>query len=176
MENEPPESLSEIPERAETGATLVASNFLAAVGLGGLTATAVMALVMLASLRPPYSAENLFAALFFVGVFAQIFTLIGMLVIGLPVTLVLRLIDAEHRAIYAAIGGIAGFAVLTALSGIEPNDLADGLPFLTIGAAAGFVSALRWGSWRSTLAEARRCPSGGPVRRKRDNPIHDLVH
>ena len=119
-------------------------------GMGmGTGVMLVMALANDSSIGGPAEIlMTLVGGAFFIGLFAGVFTLAGLIVIGLPVTLVLRLLRLEYRALYAVIGAASGAAFLVILFDSDaPNSLAS-LYFAVPGACAGLAAAWRWGRWR----------------------------
>lgn len=176
MREEPQEPISEISEIPDLLAEPPAIHFGAAVVWGALTGALAM-VVPLAFSNPANAAAALTAGLYFVIIFAGLFTLAGMLVIGLPVTALLRAARAEHRYLYAGIGFVAGFGILGAVVGLPWRYELEALVFLFAGGLAGFAAALRWGRWREALARYRQQLADQEAQPdKRSNPIHDLIH
>ena len=176
MENDLQEPISEISEIPDLLGEPPSIHFGAAVLWGALTGTVAM-VVPLALSSPENAVENLTVGLYFVLIFAGLFTLAGMLVIGLPVTALLRAARAEHRYLYAGIGFVAGFGILGAMLGLPSQYEPEALVFLLAGGLAGFAAALRWGRWREALARYRqRLADEEAQPGKRSNPIHDLIH
>lgn len=164
-------SVSDITERSEfPGIT----HFAACLGWGVLTGTLVLAAGLLIDAGFDVDASEVFVGIFFIGAFVGFFTIAAMLVIGLPLTLVLRVLGMEQAVTYAAIGTLAGFLIIAVLFGIHEED-AEMLWFPLSGALAGCACAFRWGRWREQIAsqsEASAPPAPAP---KHDNPIHDLI-
>ncbi len=173
MTQTPPQvDISEISENSEYAAI---TNLCAAIGWGASTGTLALLSVLLIEAGADIRAEDVVGGLIFVGAFVAIFTLAGMIAIGLPLTFVLRFVGREHEAIYAASGAIAGFLIIAVLFG-GPSSGPEMLWFPLVGAMAGCACAWRWGKWRQRIARIAQDPdkSTEPVRRA--NPIHDLLH
>ena len=176
MENEPHEPISEISEIPDLLGEPPAIHFGAAVLWGALTGAIAM-VVPLAVANPENAAATLSAGLYFATIGAGLFTLAGMLVIGLPVTALLKAARAEQRHLYAGIGFIAGFGILAGLLGVSWRYEPESVIFLVAGGLAGFAAALRWGRWREALARYRQQLADEEAQPdKRSNPIHDLIH
>lgn len=176
MDKDLQEPISEISEIPDLLGEPPAIHFGAAVLWGALTGAVAM-VVPLAVSNPENAAASLTAGLYFVLIFAGLFTLAGMLVIGLPVTALLRAARAEHRYLYAGIGFIAGFGLFGATLGLPSRYEPEALVFLFSGGLAGFAAALRWGRWREALARYRQQLADEEAQSdKRSNPIHELIH
>ena len=176
MDNELRRSVSEISEIPDLVKESPAVHFGAALLWGALTG-AVTVVVPWAISNPENAAATLSAGLFFVTIGAGLFALIGMLVIGLPVTALLKFARAEHRYLYAGIGFVAGSGFQAALLGFSWRYEPEAVIFLVAGGLAGFAAALRWGRWREALARYRqRLAEQEAQPNKRSNPIHDLIH
>ena len=176
MDNDSHKLISEISEIPDFLGEPPAIHFGAAVLWGALTGAVAM-VVPLAFSNPANAAAALTAGLYFVIIFAGLFTLAGMLVIGLPVTALLRAARAEHRYLYAGIGFVAGFSIFGVVVGLPSRYELEALVFLFAGGLAGFASALRWGRWREALARYRQQLVDQEMQpEKRSNPIHDLIH
>ncbi len=148
------------------------SHFVCTVSWGTVVGTMALISQALPSLANHFDLAALLGALLFFGFVVSIFTCGGMLLIGLPITLVLRAFGHEHAWLYAALGTIAGFLVLAVLGSGSSADSS-----ITVsGAIAGFAAALRWGLWRERRAAIRRQKRASRTSDKRNNPIHDLIH
>lgn len=105
-------------------------------------------------------------------------TLIGMIVIAIPLTFLLRHMGCERAKYYARCGMIAGallpFAVLTLLGfGLEMIGVAV---FLGVfGAMAGRMSGTVWGDFRQSLYEVETLGEADG-RDPATNPFHDMIH
>lgn len=185
-DNKPREDISEISEIAVFDVTQASRNFLAAVGWGGLAGTLAVSIpLLIAGLLRNEGAEILLGV-FMIGMLAMLFTLVGMLLIGLPVTVLLRAIGAEHHIAYAVIGATSGFIAMAALFEAHRMHAPEMLLFPGAGAVAGFAAAWRWGRWRDALLVFRMRKAAeneliaGPATAcdtaKPSNPIHDLIH
>ena len=111
-----------------------------------------------------------------VAIFVAAFSLAGMVLIGLPLTFLLRTIEQETAATYAALGAIAGFLVLAVTFELPRHADLELLWFPAIGAFAGWAAARRWGRWREAVARMRHLQPEEHSAPKRSNPIHDLIH
>lgn len=159
--------ITEIPEGFGLG------HFLAALCWGTLAGTGSMVLALMIASGFDFTLYSIGAALgilWLVGLVVAVFTLAGLLIVGLPLTLVLRLIEEESAALYAAIGAIAGFAIMAII--FEAHEDALAFAFSLVGAIAGGACAYRWGRWREAVVAHRL--SKTPTRRT--NPIHELTH
>ena len=176
MDNELPQYISKISEIPVLVKESPVIHFGAALLWGALTG-AVSVVVPLAISTPENAAVTLFAGLYFMTIGASLFTLIGMLAIGLPVTVLLKFARAEHRYLYAGIGFVAGAGFQAILLGVSWRYEPEAVIFLVAGGLAGFAAALRWGRWREALARYRQRLAEQEARtEKRSNPIHDLIH
>ncbi len=103
-------------------------------------------------------------------------TLAGMLVIGLPLTALLRHLRREREGTYGLIGTILGLLLPSLVIIFAHPDsrnlagLAVGLPLGLFCMFAGMATGHTWGGWRERCAIAKRETRPAP------NPIHDLIH
>ena len=180
MTEQPQEPISEITETSDIIRSKGNSHFAAAMGWGTLVGTGILVTTILAPLLVPLEGIDGFRiglwALVFAVFVVGLFTLSGMLLIGLPVTFLLRAIDCEYRALYAVLGAVAGFTVLAVMMEFPRYGRWEEIILPTSGALAGLASAYRWGRWRQDVAEAKREARRNAQARRRDNPIHDLIH
>lgn len=104
-------------------------------------------------------------------------SLAGMLLIGLPLTALLRELRNERCATYALVGMIAGFIapslVVALLENFNPFESSFGLFLGIFGAISGGVAGHVWGSWREQLQPQPEPASAEPT--PSPNPIHDLL-
>jgi hypothetical protein len=150
-------------------------HFLAAVSWGSIAGTgAMMAMMIVSGLGFDLAAIG--TALVFTGFFAGIITLLAMLVIGLPLTLILGAIDRESAVLYASFGSLVGYLVLGLMIGLPSKGQAEALLFPLLGAFAGWACALRWGKWREKCADRRLPAPKSTSSSRRNNPVHDLIH
>ncbi|MEP0189115.1 MAG: hypothetical protein ABJP70_04460 [Erythrobacter sp.] len=176
MTDEPREIISVISETSvSTGLVRFVDAFFCGTAVG--TAALCLSLLLLSDLGAlPSDLSDLIEGILLIGFIVGLFTLAGMVVIGLPVTLMLRLLGHERWEVYATLGGGSGMLVLALLMG-APTVLMPGAFLLPIsGALAGLASALRWGTWRERAARERERERLDHPSDKRDNPIHDLTH
>ena len=175
MTNELQDEISEIPEITEYEPGQGGVHFIAALGWGSLAGTGGLMVAIALLELPGANLADLFGGMIFVSIFVAMFSLAGMVVIGLPVTLLLRAVGEERQVLYAVLGAVAGFAVLAVMMEFPRYGITEELILPGSGALAGFASAWRWGRWREQVATARQQERNAPPE-KRDNPIHDLIH
>lgn len=176
MDNQPQQLVSVVSEIPDLVRQPAHFHFVAAL-FWGTTAATLTVLLPFAGWDPMQALANIVGGMFFVGIFAGLFTLAGMLAIGLPTTALLRAVNAEHRFAYAAIGGVAGLSITAISFQLPPRFDVEALVFPSAGGLAGFTAALRWGRWREALARYRQQMAEAQEHpRKRSNPIHDLIH
>ena len=100
-------------------------------------------------------------------------TLIGMTLVALPLTALLRRTGRERKAFYVLAGAATAvpLALLAtaALTGTGAALSSFGLFFAYAGALAGAVTGTVWGDWRMTM-QAETDPD------RPTNPIHDLIY
>lgn len=100
-------------------------------------------------------------------------TLAGMVLIGLPATLILAEYPPETAGTYGNIGMTAGMLApsivfLVFSDGDFAIALTGGMFFGPFGLFAGLGAGLSWGGWRETLVTEEPDPTPA-------NPIHDLL-
>ncbi|XUU61711.1 hypothetical protein ACRAQ6_05425 [Erythrobacter sp. HA6-11] len=174
MALEEQEQISEITENPVITVLAPIWHFFAAVFWGALAGS--MAILIGFGFPPITPIESLLSDLWFTGLIVTVFTFFGMLMIGLPVTWVIYLLNAEKTAVFAALGAIAGLTVLPLLFA-DPGSLATDLfPEILPGGLAGLACAYRWGSWRERVAKARQAERANLAAQRRTNPIHELIH
>lgn len=167
------EPLDEVSDISEMPVTFAAGHFLAALCWGTLSGMGVIIAALIIGSGFDFDLDDISYAigiLGVVGLFVAGFTFAGLVIIGLPLTLVLRRMQMESAALYASIGAITGFLILVTI--FAPHDDPLELAFSLIGAVAGGASAYRWGRWRDAIAEHRESKTPN----RRTNPIHDLTH
>ena len=109
MTDEPRERVSVISE----GSVFVGwTRFVDALFCGTAVGTAALCLSLLLLSDLGALPSDLIEGILFIGFIVGLFTLAGMVVIGLPVTLVLRLLGHERRGVYVTLGGAIGFLVI----------------------------------------------------------------
>ena len=170
---DPQDRVSEITEFTEWSRSY---HFFASLGWSVLAGTAGMMLVLLISARSSLDAGAILGGLVWVAIFVAAFSLAGMVLIGLPLTFLLRTIEQETAATYAALGAIAGFLVLAVTFELPRHAGLELLWFTATGAFAGWAAARRWGRWREAVARMRHLQPEEHSAPKRSNPIHDLIH
>ena len=174
MAPEPQEIISEITENPVITVFVPIWHFVAAVFWGVLAGS--LAILIGFGVPPITPIESLLSDLWFTGFIVTVFTFLGMLMIGVPVTWVLYLLNVEKTAAYAALGAIAGLTVLPLLFA-DPASLASDLfPAILPGGLAGLATAYRWGRWRERVAKAREAERESLAAQRRTNPIHELIH
>ena len=103
-------------------------------------------------------------------------SLSGMIVIGLPLTALLRHMQRERAAIYTATGTLGGFAIPLLCVGwfegeFNSGILGTGLFLGLFGAIAGGVTAKIWGRYRESLAHIPAEPEEPTA-----NPYHEMIY
>ena len=96
-------------------------------------------------------------------------TLVGMVAIGLPLTVILARRGNECPRIYAACGAGAG-ALFPLAVGLALGSWAGGFFLAVFGMVAGTTAARSWGRWRSSL---RQDEAPGDLH---ENPFHDMIY
>lgn len=176
MTEQPHEAISDLSEISDARTSTEGAYFLGSILWGTLTGTlALMALGLSSdpSGIDPVEAIGLAA---FLAIFVAGFTLAGMLVIGLPITFLLRALEWEKAWLYATLGAIAGFLFLAIMFERPLSTDLTAMIAPASGGLAGFATALSWGVWREKRAALRHREHFGSAPEKRDNPIHDLIH
>jgi len=168
-------SRSPISQNTEITEALALDQFLAAVCWGTLAGTGAMMTMMLIS-SPGFDFAAIGGVLVFTSLFVSIITLLAMLLIGLPLTLLLRAVDRESAAIYASAGGIVGYLILALMAWLPSPNQPEAVLFPLFGSFAGGACALRWGKWREKRAIERDQETNPAASHRRDNPIHELIH
>ena len=168
--------ISEISEIPDISFATSGHHFLASVCWGALAGTLALMASLLLVMAPATPAGDVIGGAIFIVIFAGLFTLVGMTLVGLPVTALYRAAGAEHRYLYAATGGIAGFVFLVLVFHTPPLHDPEALALAGSGGVAGFAAAWRWGRWREALAALNSLQQGQRRAGKRSNPIHDLIH
>lgn len=171
------ERISDNPEITDILGNDGRGNFCAALGWGTAAGTATILVAVVAVSPLPHVISGYFAMLLvIVSLVAGVLTLVGMLVVGLPLTLSLRAFGAEYVGFYAALGAGAGFVMMALLSGRPGLHDPASIVVACAGGLAGLACSYRWGRWRSELARAPRHLLETSSPDKRTNPIHDLLH
>ncbi|MXO61138.1 hypothetical protein GRI89_16465 [Altererythrobacter salegens] len=99
-------------------------------------------------------------------------TFAAALVIGLPLTAILRRWDCETAVNYGVLGALFGFLIPVMTFGIASDWLGLALTLAVPGTLAGAITATTWGYWREGLRWASDPePPDQPAK-----PIHDLIH
>ena len=155
MSKQPEEGVSGISEIAVYQGISGGLHFAAALGWGTLAGTLGLMAAILMLEFPNVRIFEILGGGIFVSIFVGLFTLAGLVVIGLPVTLILLIAEAEHQVLYAFLGVISGFAALLLLVGQGTGAGIEEFLFASAGGLAGFASAWRWGGWREEKAAAR---------------------
>lgn len=126
-------------------------RFLLAVLLGTLAGVIVL-FGWIALVEGDISWEDVPAGLLFLTTFTALFTGAGMVVIGLPVTVLLAWRRWEQAWVYALLGTLAGFIATALAIGLDKLNLGDGLVMPITGAIAGLAASYSWGRWRERSA------------------------
>ena len=147
--------VSEVTEITDHNLDASGRHFGAAWGWGTVSGTGAMMTTSLVFASTGDGAigplAGIVAGSLFVGLFTGAITLAGMIVIGLPVTFLLKLLRLENQPLYALLGTMAGAASLAAWVGFDALADTAVLFFITPGACAGFAAAWRWGQWREAV-------------------------
>lgn len=172
---EPRDTISEITEIGDTTREDITRAFFASLGWSALAGTLVLVSLMIVFSPDPSQGlvQAIMGGLLFVGFFATILTLAGMIAIVLPVTLLLKLLGLEYRAIYIALGAAFGFAVMATLFEVWRWPSAEMFTLPAAGAMAGIVCGYRWGGFRERVGKRSR---HDPPQRQSTNPFHDMIH
>ena len=102
-------------------------------------------------------------------VFTGSIVLPAAIVIGLPLTAILKSQGKECPRIYALCGLLAG-AVIPFAIGLAFGSWEAGAFFAIFGMLAGFATALSWGRWRASLRPVEPPPA------THKNPFHDMIY
>ncbi|MBX7528448.1 hypothetical protein [Qipengyuania vesicularis] len=155
MNEQPQDGVSVISEISVYQGSPGVLHFAAALGWGTLAGTLSLTVAIIL-ITLPSTAPGLLSGIVFLGVIVGLFTLAGMVVIGLPATFILSVVEEEHQFLYAAIGAFSGFAAMMILFGRSSSPGFEELLFAGPGGLAGGASAWRWGGWREALAISRQ--------------------
>ena len=173
-EDEPLDRVSEI---SEMPVTFAIGHFLASLCWGTLAGSGALLGTLIIASGFDFDMDNIsnsLGILWVVGVIVGIFTLAGLVIIGLPLTLGLRQLKKESAMLYTGIGATAGFLIIAVM--FEANTKPEALAFALIGAVAGGACAYRWGRWREELAAQQISAPIEELCDRRTNPIHELTH
>ncbi|WP_394730552.1 hypothetical protein [Altererythrobacter sp. GH1-8] len=176
MLEEPQERVSEITEISDRRGLSGLGNFIAAWIWGTLAGTASLVAGFAFMEGGVTSMMDLVGGIVAFGIFVGIYAAAGMVLIGLPITALLRAIEMEAAWLYSGFGAFAGLLILWVLFGNSSTDVSEILLFVLPGMLAGLASAYRWGRWREGIAKARQTERENLEAQKRTNPIHDLIH
>ena len=181
MDDELQEGISEITEISEY--MRVAANIrvfsialLRGTLAGGGPAALILAVPFFAVMVDSGSFDT--SSLFLIAVpflAAGAITLAAMMVIGLPLTAILKRLGKECARTYAISGLSLGILIPLVICAAV-GSMEAGLFFAVFGMMAGGATALTWGRWREERAEETRNAGYAQSAAKRSNPIHDLVH
>ncbi|MWV28815.1 hypothetical protein [Aurantiacibacter rhizosphaerae] len=179
MTADPRNTVSEITEITDKELGLMIGSFFRATGWGAvagggffLVFTVPAGLTAMISQGDP---QGLLLGLLPLGI-ALAGTLIGMLLIGLPLTALLRQFRRERAPIFAAVGMVGGLVLPMLFAALlegafNSGTLWIGFFFGLFGALAGGVCGKIWGSYREDVARAADGPEGAPT-----NPFHDMIY
>lgn len=102
-------------------------------------------------------------------------TLIGMLLVGLPLTALLKRDRSESVQTYSTVGAASGLLLPTILAGIlddfSISAMGSGFLLGLFGMMAGGVAGSVWGNWRASLQPVAEEAEAEP-----QNPFHDMIH
>ena len=176
MAPEPQELISEITEMSDSNVGDWGRHMAAAVGWGTAAGSLAQVAVIAFLEGGDIALDDLLGIMAVIALFAGIFSLVGMTIVGLPMTLLLSSITREHLWLYSFSGAVAGFLILAIFFGLLRNLAPDLLIFTGTGGIAGLACAYRWGRWRERMAKARQTARAELEAQRRTNPIHDLIH
>lgn len=179
MTEQPQESISEVSEIIEDHPSRPLVAFLRAVALGALAGGVPYMIfsVPLGVSQTTFEDVPFVLWLTFMPVIlCGVVTLLSALVIGLPLTVILHKAGEESAGLYTFFGLMFGCLVPLATVLVVSGSWEAGAFFTLPGILAGSVAGLSWGRWRQEVAEAKREAQRSAQARKRDNPIHDLIH
>ena len=153
-------------------------NFLLAWVSGSLAGAAPFSVVALALMAMDGDLLDLEIVLVTLALSATV-CLIGLIAVGLPATVQMRVREAETQDRYLKTGLVAGVLIAIALPliilGAADISVSDSLPYVLMfgasGAAGGTMSAYVWACHRLRLVERDRAD-----RETQPNPIHELLH
>ncbi len=168
MTADPRDRVSGITEIPKDGFGPNARNFASAWGWG----TAAFAILLpIGMIADGASVSGFLGGMLLCGFVGALFVIVGLLLIGLPTTLLLKAADWEMAALYGLIGALAGAASIALLfSGELYTDNALSI-FAGVGGIAGGATAYRWGRWREAKQSIRNNAAEKP-----NNPFHDMIH
>lgn len=175
MTADPRERVSEITEIYDNPAEEHIYGVFASVGWTTFVGTVAMSLTIAFSSAWPWQAllQAIFGGFIFIGIAVAIFSMLGLLVVGVPISFALRAMRKEGVATYAVVGALAGGATLAAV--FEVDNFRDGgsLAFVAVGALCGAVCGFRWGRFRLAFISRKR---RDPATNESTNPFHDMIH
>lgn len=144
------------------------TEFMKAAALGGFAATGALIAIegvihfTLASLDALPTVLIVWAITWLV---ATVITLLAAVVIGLPLTAMLRRFDCENRRNYAFFGSLFGFLIpLVADYLVSDKFNSDNLGYVIAGTLAGTTAGFVWGNWREQVALEQVATEAKPPR------------
>ncbi len=182
MTADPRDSISEFTEMTDEEMSQLIGSLFRAIGWGafaggGFFLILTIPAAMLGIVNTGKPAALLFAI--FPLAVALAGTAIGMIVIGLPLTALLRHFRREQAPTYARVGMVAGgllpFTILSLAKGTDSAALALSLFFGLFGTIAGGVTGNIWGEFRESRY-AFDTPPEDDEPYAPTNPFHDMIY
>ncbi len=179
MTADPRDTISDFTEMTDRELSAIFGSFFRAIGWGAVAGggffmvfTVPFGLTLLIADGEP---RGLIVALLPLGI-AFAGTLIGMIGIGLPLTMLLRYLGRELLRIYSITGIVGGLLlpllIIASLEGaFSSSGVSLGIFLGPFGAMAGGVCGHIWGSYREDIARAAEGPENTPT-----NPYHDMIY
>lgn len=155
MNEQPQDGVSVISETSVYEGGSGGLHFFVALGWGTLAGTLGLGAAIILMEFPNVPLFDILGGGLFLSIVVGFFTLAGLVMIGLPVTFILMVVEQEYQLLYTALGAFAGFAALQFLFAPGLGADLEQLLFAASGGLAGGASAWRWGGWREALAIAR---------------------
>ncbi|MCB2089199.1 MAG: hypothetical protein KDD98_10300 [Sphingomonadaceae bacterium] len=149
MTADPRDGISGFTEYSKIRVMDMLAQLWSAVGWGTL-AGAIMLTVFIVISAWPDSAELILTAFIVAFLIVGLFNIAGMLLIGLPLTALLKALRFEKAGLYAAFGALAGFAIIAITFEAYRLLSLESLLLTCSGAVAGAACAWRWGRWRES--------------------------
>lgn len=156
MNEQPQDGVSVVSEISVYQGGSGGLHFFVALGWGTLAGTLGLGAAIILMELPNVPLFDILGGGLFLSIVVGLFTLAGLVMIGLPVTFMLFITEAENQFLYAALGAFAGFAAMMVLFGQSARFGPEELLFAGPGGLAGGASAWRWGGWREALAISRQ--------------------
>ncbi len=180
MTADPRDTISGFTEMTDAELAQHIAHFFRAVGAGMLAGGAPFAVLTVPAGAVTAMRGEVVGGLFFAAsplLIAGGVTLLGMLLLGIPLTMILFELRRESAAIYAWAGALFGQLACVAFTVLTIESLGAGILLGIPGMLAGAVAGKVWGERRAALSQGRQF--GGPASRgtaAARNPIHDMIY